>query len=129
MVRADDDAALTFFRDVLGMPQREAFSAEGPAQVTILEAGSPPWRSPTRAQVDFIDRVETDGHHSPALRVAFEVDDTAAVTATLVEGGAELIATPRVTPWNSLNARLAAPAGVEITIFQELGPETGSDPA
>lgn len=130
VVRADDyDAALTFFRDVLGMPQREAFSAEGGAEVTILEAGIATVEIANRAQVDFIDRVETDGHHSPALRVAFEVDDTAAVTATLVAGGAELIATPRVTPWNSLNARLAAPEGVEITIFQELGPETGSAPA
>ena len=127
VVRADDyDAALTFFRDVLGMPQREAFSAEGGAEVTILEAGIATLEIANRAQVDFIDRVETDGHHSPALRVAFEVDDTAAVTATLVKGGAELIASPRVTPWNSLNARLAAPAGVEITIFQELGPEAGT---
>jgi predicted enzyme related to lactoylglutathione lyase len=130
VVRADDyDAALTFFRDVLGMPQREAFSAEGGAEVTILEAGVATLEIANRAQVEFIDRVETDGRHdSPALRVAFEVGDAAGVTARLVDGGAELIASPRVTPWNSLNARLAAPAGVEITVFQELGPETGLDP-
>jgi catechol 2,3-dioxygenase-like lactoylglutathione lyase family enzyme len=36
-VRADDyDAALTFFRDVLGLPEREAYSADGGAEVTIL---------------------------------------------------------------------------------------------
>jgi hypothetical protein len=37
-----------------------------------------------------------------------------------VEGGAELIAPPTVTPWNSLNARLAGPADVQLTVFQEL---------
>jgi hypothetical protein len=26
------------------------------------------------------------------------------------------------TPWRSLNARLDAPAGLHITLFQELGP-------
>jgi len=127
VVRADDyDAALTFFRDVLGLPEREAYSADGGAEVTILEAGVATLEIANRAQVEFIDRVETDGHHSPALRVAFEVDDTATMTATLVDGGAELIASPRVTPWRSLNARVAAPEGVEITIFQELGPLSSS---
>jgi hypothetical protein len=42
------------------------------------------------------------------------------VTDELVSAGAELIAPPVETPWRSLNARLAAPAGVQITIFQEL---------
>jgi len=83
---------------VLGLPEREAYSADGGAEVTILEAGVATLEIANRAQVEFIDRVETDGHHSPALRVAFEVDDTATMTATLVDGGAELIASPRVTP-------------------------------
>jgi hypothetical protein len=39
---------------------------------------------------------------------------------TLVDAGAELIAAPVETPWHSLNARLAAPAELQITLFQEL---------
>lgn len=39
----------------------------------------------------------------------------------VVEGGAELIAVPTVTPWQSLNARLSAPADLQITCFEELG--------
>jgi hypothetical protein len=70
--------------------------------------------------VRLIDSVETDGVRSPHLRVAFEVDDSAGVTAELAEAGAEVLASPRVTPWNSLNARLAAPAGLQVTLFQEL---------
>ena len=35
-------------------------------------------------------------------------------------GRAELIAAPTLTPWQSLNARLSAPADLQITIFEEL---------
>ena len=47
-----------------------------------------------------------------------------AVTDRLVAAGAELEASARLTPWRSLNARLRAPAGLQVTLFQELGPET-----
>ena len=45
------------------------------------------------------------------------------MTDALVDAGAELIAAPVETPWRSLNSRLAAPAGLQITIFQELAPK------
>jgi hypothetical protein len=48
------------------------------------------------------------------------VDDAANATAALVAGGAALVAAPTITPWQSLNARLDAPAGLHITLFQEL---------
>jgi hypothetical protein len=54
------------------------------------------------------------------IRVALEVDDAAGTTEALAEAGAEVIATPRRTPWNSLNARLAAPADLQLTLFTEL---------
>lgn len=53
--------------------------------------------------------------------MAFEVDDSRGVTEELVDAGAELIARPRETPWRSLNSRLQGPAGLQITLFQELG--------
>ncbi|MGH8774362.1 MAG: hypothetical protein ACRDWI_04050 [Jiangellaceae bacterium] len=34
--------------------------------------------------------------------------------------GATLVAAPTETPWRSLNARLDAPAGMRITLSQEL---------
>jgi len=68
-----------------------------------------------------IDDVEVGHQVAPKFRVAFEVADSAEATGDLVAAGAELIAAPRVTPWHSLNARLAAaPAGMQITVFQEL---------
>ena len=40
------DGALRFFRDVLGMPEQEAYAGDGGAMVNILDAGRPS-RSPT----------------------------------------------------------------------------------
>ena len=44
-------------------------------------------------------------------------------TGRLVDAGATLLAAPVETPWRSLNARLEAPAGLQLTLFQELAPE------
>jgi catechol 2,3-dioxygenase-like lactoylglutathione lyase family enzyme len=122
VVEADDyDEALRFYRDVLGLRQAEAYEGEGGARVAILEAGRATLELANPAQKRRIDEVEVGrAGVAPKYRVAFEVRDTAAVTDELVGAGAELIAAPVETPWRSLNARLAAPAGVQLTIFQEL---------
>ena len=124
VVEADDyDAAVAFYRDVLGAVQEEAIEGGDGAKVTILDVGRATLEIANPAQVAMIDEVEVGRRVAPRLRVAFEVADTEAVTGDLVEGGAELIAAPTVTPWRSLNARLSAPADLQITVFQELGPE------
>jgi catechol 2,3-dioxygenase-like lactoylglutathione lyase family enzyme len=117
---ADFDEALRFYRDVLGMPEAEAYSGPGGAEVVILDAGRATLELSNPAQVRFIDDVETDGGRSDRLRVALEVDDAASVTDDLVDGGADLEASARETPWRSVNARLRGPAGLQLTIFQEL---------
>jgi hypothetical protein len=40
-----------------------------------------------------------------------------------------MVAPPVRTPWSSLNARFEAPAGLQITVFQELDPEAPRSPA
>ncbi|WP_312181317.1 VOC family protein [Arthrobacter sp.] len=121
VVEAEDyDAALTFYRDVLGLPEQEAYQGDGGARVTILDAGRATLELSNPEQVRMIDRVEADGQPSLKLRVAFEVDDAAARTRQAVDGGAELVAEPRETPWRSLNSRLNGPAGLQLTLFQEL---------
>ena len=42
------------------------------------------------------------------------------MTDKLTDAGAQLIADLRETPWRSLNSRMSAPAGLEVTLFQEL---------
>jgi catechol 2,3-dioxygenase-like lactoylglutathione lyase family enzyme len=82
VVEAEDyEAAVRFYRDVLGLRQEAAYEGGDDAQVTILDAG--------RATLE-------------------------------IAGGATLVAPPTVTPWQSRNARFDAPAGLHITLFQEL---------
>ncbi len=125
VVEAEDfDAAVTFYRDVLGLPEEAAFEGDGDARVMILDVGRATLELANPAQKRMIDDVEVGRQVAPRLRVAFEVTDAHTQTAHLVEHGAELVAEPTVTPWNSLNARLDAPAGLHITLFEELGDAT-----
>ncbi|MFU8947231.1 VOC family protein [Mycetocola zhadangensis] len=114
------DAAVAFYRDALGLPEEAAFEGEGDARVMILDAGRATLEIANPAQKRMIDDVEVGRQVAPHLRVAFEVTDAAEQTTTLTEHGADLVAPPTVTPWNSLNSRLDAPAGLQITLFEEL---------
>jgi len=122
VVRADDyERAVSFYRDDLGLPVEESHVSDGGAEVMILGAGRATLELSNPAQVDFIDRVEVGRTGvAPPLRVCFEVDDAADVTGRLAAAGAEVLAEPTETPWRSRNARLAAPADLQITIFSEL---------
>ncbi|MEV1147661.1 VOC family protein [Micromonospora sp. NPDC049799] len=121
VVEAEDyDAAVAFFRDALGLPEQAAYSGEGDARVVILDAGQATLEIANPAQKRMIDEVEVGRQVAPRIRVAFEVDDTRTATRRLVDAGAAEIAPPTVTPWQSLNSRLDAPAGLQITLFEEL---------
>ncbi len=118
----DYEAAVRFYRDQLGLREQAAFEGDGDARVTILEAGRATLELSNPAQKRMIDEVEAGGLPSQRIRVAFEVADTTVATRRLTESGAELVAEPRVTPWRSLNSRMNAPAGLQVTLFQELEP-------
>lgn len=121
IVEAEDyDTAVAFYRDVLGLPEQAAFEGDGDARVAILEAGRATLEIANPAQKRMIDDVEVGRPTGPGLRVAFEVHDSRAATDDLVEAGADLVAPPTETPWRSLNSRLDGPAGLRITLFQEL---------
>ena len=117
---ADYDQALHFYRDVLGLPEREAY-ATGDGRVAILEAGRATLELANPAQAEFIDEVEVGRRVAGHIRVAFQVADSAATADLLVEAGAQLIAAPTLTPWNDRNARLEAPGGLQLTLFTPTG--------
>lgn len=117
---ADYEEAVAFYRDVLGLPEELVVEGERGEKVTILDAGRATLELSNPAQVAMIDGVEVGRRVSPRLRVCFEVTDAEGTTRRLVQAGADLIAEPTVTPWQSLNARLAAPADLQVTVFEEL---------
>jgi catechol 2,3-dioxygenase-like lactoylglutathione lyase family enzyme len=123
----DLDGAVAFYRDTLGLDEELTVESEGGAKVIVLDAGRATIEFVNPAQKRLIDGVEAGGTPSPKYRVAFEVEDTAGITEDLLAAGATLLGPPTVTPWESLNARLDAPAGLQLTIFQELAPEGGAE--
>lgn len=121
VVTAEDyEAALAFYRDTLGLPQRAAFSSPG-GRVTILEAGRATLEIADPPHARYIDEVEVGHRAAGHIRVAFQVADAESATRAAAEAGAAVVAPPVLTPWNSRNARLDGPAGLQLTLFEELG--------
>jgi lactoylglutathione lyase len=71
---------------------------------------------------EFVDEIEVGRRVAGHVRLAFEVDDAHEATTRLAAAGAVVVAGPTETPWRSLNARLEGPAGLQLTLFEELGP-------
>ena len=118
---SDYDDAVRFYRDVLGLPERESYSSPD-GRVMILEAGRATLEIADPAQAEFIDRVEVGRRVAGHIRIAFEVADSGATMAALEAAGATVLAPPTLTPWRSMNARLEGPAGLQLTLFTELPP-------
>ena len=121
VVEAEDfDEAVSFYRDVLGLTEEFFVESQDGALVVALQAGRATLEIVNPAQRRLIDELEVGEEVSRAVRVAFEVTDAGGATDALVDAGATLIAPPTETPWRSLNSRLEAPAGLQITLFEEL---------
>lgn len=115
----DYEAALAFYRDVLGMREIGVFSSPG-GKVTILDAGRATLEIGDPGHAAYVDEVEVGRRVAGHIRVALQVGDAAATTDAAVAAGAQLLAPATETPWRSLNSRLEGPAGLQLTLFEEL---------
>jgi catechol 2,3-dioxygenase-like lactoylglutathione lyase family enzyme len=115
---SDYDEALRFYRDVLGLPQLAEFESPG-GHVVLLDGGRATLELMDDVNAAWVDDVEVGRRVAGHLRVAFRVDDTVAATAAAEAGGAEVIGSPTSPPWGGLNARLEAPDGLQLTLFEE----------
>jgi len=116
----DYDAAVRFYRDVLGLPViREWEEPEGSG--SILDAGHATLELLSVDQTALVDRVEVGrGGVSPPIRLALEVVDSEETAQRLVEAGAEQLAAAVTTPWQHRNVRLNAPGPLQLTLFTVL---------
>jgi lactoylglutathione lyase len=113
----DYPAAVRFYRDVLGLPAIEEWDTpEG--QGIVLDAGRATLELLSPAQAALVDRIEAGARVSGPVRLALQVGDSAATAQRLVAGGARRVADPVVTPWNHRNARVQAPDGMQLTLFE-----------
>jgi catechol 2,3-dioxygenase-like lactoylglutathione lyase family enzyme len=125
--------SVAFYRDRLGLPVIESFEGPGGGGV-VLAAGRATLELLSTAQTDLVDQIETADPQpgpggpgragaGPPVRLAIEVDDSAAAAEALVASGAERLGGPVVTPWQHRNVRLQAPDGLQLTLFTVLDPD------
>ena len=115
---SDFDEAVSFYRDVLGLAERASYASPD-GRVVILEAGRATLEIADPDQAEFIDRVEVGRRVAGHIRVAFEVADSALTTQVLEDAGATVLAEATRTPWQTDNARLEGPAGLQLTLFSD----------
>ena len=112
----DYDAAKAFYRDVLGLTEVETF--EGPdGRGVVLAAGRATLELLDEAEAARVDELEIGRRVAGHIRLALEVDDSAAVTERLAAAGATVLGPPKPTPWGHVNARVAAPEDLQLTLF------------
>jgi lactoylglutathione lyase len=116
------DRVLAFYRDALGLPVIEAWE-DGDARGVILDAGRATLELLSVAQAELIDGIEVGERVAGPVRLALEVADSEETARRLVDGGAERLSEPVLTPWGDRNVRVQAPGGMQLTLFTIVGKE------
>ena len=112
----DFDAAVRLYRDALGLPQLEDWSSDQ-GRVLLLDAGRATLELFDEAQAAMVDDLEVGERVSGKVRFALRVGDADEAAATLTAAGATAVAEAVDTPWGDRNARVAAPDGMQLTLF------------
>jgi lactoylglutathione lyase len=110
------DEALAFYRDTLGLEQLEIWEAPG-SRAVLLSAGRATLELFDEGQAAMVDEIEVGRRVAGTVRFALEVEDSAATAEMLESAGAVRLGGPVETPWHDLNVRLAAPDGMQLTLF------------
>jgi len=112
----DFDAAVRLYRDALGLPEVADWSSDQ-GRVLLLDAGRATLELFDEAQAAMVDDLEVGRRVSGKVRFALQVPDADAAAASLVDAGATVVAVAVLTPWGDRNARVAAPDGMQLTLF------------
>ncbi|HET7354992.1 MAG TPA: VOC family protein [Gaiellaceae bacterium] len=115
---ADFDEAVAFYRDALALEQLADWSGDD-GRVILLDAGRAELELFDERQAESVDRIEAGRRVSGTVRLALEVDDLDGTVQRLVAAGATAEAEPVSPPWGGRNARLRAPDGMQLTLFDE----------
>ena len=112
----DFEAAVRLYRDALGLPEIADWSSEQ-GRVLLLDAGRASLELFDEAQAAMVDDLEVGHRVSGKVRLALLVPDADAAATSLVAAGATPVAPAVDTPWGDHNARVAAPDGMQLTLF------------
>ncbi|WP_034360090.1 VOC family protein [Deinococcus phoenicis] len=114
----DYERSKAFYQALLGTSAVNAWeSSEG--RVIILEAGRATLEIVDERHAGRIDEIEVGRRVSGELRLALGMPDSKTGATTAQQVGGVLTHPVTRTPWNSLNARVLSPDGLQITLFAE----------
>jgi catechol 2,3-dioxygenase-like lactoylglutathione lyase family enzyme len=119
LVAEDYEKVVSFYRDGLGIDPAQLWTNENDRAI-IFEMGRGTLEIFDPPHADIVDDIEAGKHTGAHLRFALQVPDVDAALERALKWGATLVHEPVVTPWNHRNARLQAPDGMQITLFQVL---------
>ena len=112
----DFDAAVRLYRDALGLPEVADWSSDQ-GRVLLLDAGRSTLELFDERQAAMVDDLEVGRRVSGKVRFVLQVPDADAAAASLTAAGATAVADAVDTPWGDRNARVAAPDGMQLTLF------------
>jgi catechol 2,3-dioxygenase-like lactoylglutathione lyase family enzyme len=118
VITVDDfDKTVEFYRDALEMPIVSEWD-RGDGRGVLLDAGRATLEIFDHEQRRSIDMLEAGRPVSGDVRLAIKVDDVDETFHRAVLAGASLMSHPLVAPWGDRVARLEAPHGLQLTLFQ-----------
>jgi lactoylglutathione lyase len=116
----DHEAAVAFYRDVVGLPQLSDWTSSD-GKVVVLDGGRGTLEIIDEAQASYVDANEVGRRVAGQIRLALDVDDAASLAERMRTNGAALLGKgPVDTPWGDRNVRLAAPADLQVTVFSRI---------
>lgn len=124
LTTADYQRLVDFYCTGLGLDPAAIWQNDG-GQAMMLELGRATLELFDERQAEVIDDLEVGARVSGPVRFALQVPDVHAAVERLVAHGATLVHEPVRTPWGDLNARLADPDGMQVTLFQPGAGESG----
>lgn len=118
------DEAVQFYRDRLGLTVVKQWQdAEGSGIILALGPHTTLELFNT-SQAAFVDQMEVGKRTSGPVRLALSIRDVEAKVEMFQQAGAQILSQPKTMPWGDYNARIAAPDGMQITLYQTHSTET-----
>jgi predicted enzyme related to lactoylglutathione lyase len=121
---SDYQRLVKFYCDGLGI-EPAAIWNNGDGQALVLNMGNATLEIFDEPQAELIDQLEAGKRVSGQIRFALQVPNLQAAMERLLANGATLVHPPVMTPWGDYNVRLQDPDGMQITLFQPKGNQSG----
>jgi catechol 2,3-dioxygenase-like lactoylglutathione lyase family enzyme len=116
----DHEQAVTFYREVLGLPQLADWSGDQ-GNVVLLDGGHATLELVDASQAAFIDQIEVGRRSAGPVRLAISVEDVDIFANRGATAGVEPLGDAVDTPWGDRNIRLSTPDGMQLTLFSSPG--------